>query len=624
MSPNATDRQSPGTLARAGGPRHVTRQTLSLPRRAVDLLAMKEEARSFEEGGRFADAFALYRVILAHLEEKPATRQVLPFYLKVGELAHRLGDTRTALTTYARGAERFAGQGDAHSVADLCLRILQTEPTRKDVHARFARRLLVHGHVEPARQLLLDYARRARRDNLHRMLARMDRWPEEEVRRLLTDFLDRVVPEDWKRLRTTDPRQSAKAEPPRNVPAAPTPTPSPPPLPDQTSGQPDAPQPSPPRPTETKPPPPVPTTTSPTPPAAAGPAHADELVTGVGMPTRPAVGKPPPERSTTPHRPRTPAPPPSRSRPTAAERSRRSERPMPRSRPVRPTRRRRHRGALIAASVVIVLSVTGAVGYALVPRGVLPFGIKGLASDRAPQEPPSAPVPIAAAIAVEDSAPRRPDPVVDSLGTRPDQEVPSQPGSRQAETDERPAVAAPLPSSPTDDPPPAATERTEAPAAVTPPFARERVIPPTADTVVPPEPDAPSPPASEDVPAEIWSSVPEGPGSPDRLVLVEGFPVLGIEVFDAAAGVGLRLAQELPSGDTLSLTVVPLDSATAGQVAVGRVLVQSSGTSAIGTTRFARYLVTGRAQMSAAGMEYVLGRLVELTRSSGAASVEKR
>jgi hypothetical protein len=595
----------------------------------VDLLAMKEEARSFEEGGRFADAFALYRVILAHLEEKPPTRQVLPFYLKVGDLAHRLGDTRTALTTYARGAERFAGQGDAHSVADLCLRILQTEPTRKDVHARFARRLLVHGYVEPARQLLLDYARRARRDNLHRMLARMDRWPEEEVRRLLTDFLDRVVPEDWKRLRTTDPRQSAKSDPPRSVPAAPTPTPSPPPLPNQAAAQPDAPQLSPPRPIETKPPPPVPTATSPTPPAAAGPARADAPVTGVGMPTRPAVGKPPPdrispERSTAPYRPQTPAPPPSRPGPTVAERSRRSERPMSRSRPAPPTGRRQHHGALIAASVVIVLTVTGAVGYALVPRGVLPFGIKGLASNSTPQEPPAAPVPIAAAIAVEDSALREPEPIVDSLSPAPDQDTLLAPASRPLETGERPAVPAPLPSFPTDDPRPAPTERTEAPATNAPPVEGERVDQPTADTVVRSEPDAPSPPASEEVPAEIWSSVPEGPGSPDRLVIVEGFPVLGIEVFDAAAGVGLRLAQELPSGDTLSLTVVPLDSATAGQVAVGRVLVQANGTSAIGSTRFARYLVTGRARMSAAGMEYVLGRLVELTRSSGAASVEKR
>jgi hypothetical protein len=288
------------------------------------------------------------------------------------------------------------------------------------------------------------------------------------------------------------------------------------------------------------------------------------------------------------------------------------------------TGRRHHRGVLIAAGVVIVLVVTGAVGYALVPHGVLPFGIKGLARDSLSQEPAAAQVPIAAAAALDDSSPQQPDPIGDSLSTSPERGVLPEPGSRPVETVERRAAPAPLPAPPTDDPPPTATERTEVAATIPAPVERERVVPPIADTVVPFASDAPTPPASEDMPAEIWASVPEGPRSPDRLVLVEGFPVLGIEVFDAAAGAGLRLAQELPSGDTLSLTVVPLDSATAGQVAVGRVLVQSNGTSAIGTTRFARYLVTGRARMSAAGMEYVLGRLVELTRSSGAASVEER
>jgi hypothetical protein len=138
---------------------------------------------------------------------------------------------------------------------------------------------------------------------------------------------------------------------------------------------------------------------------------------------------------------------------------------------------------------------------------------------------------------------------------------------------------------------------------------------PGADTAGFAQPGGQAAPADADTQAgDIWSAIPPGPQSPDRVVIVEDMPLLGVETFDAAAGVGIRLTQELPSGDTLSLTVVPLDSATAGQVAVGRVLIQETGSSAVGTTRFGRYLVTGRARMSASGMEYLLGRLVELVR----------
>jgi hypothetical protein len=97
----------------------------------------------------------------------------------------------------------------------LCVKGLRADPQYIAVYLRMARKLLDAGHAAPARELLMDYAQRAKlaktREGLEKLVGR----PEEEVKRVL----EKAISSAEQKVPPRPPRRAAPAAPPR--PAAP-------------------------------------------------------------------------------------------------------------------------------------------------------------------------------------------------------------------------------------------------------------------------------------------------------------------------------------------------------------------------------------------------------------------
>jgi hypothetical protein len=719
---------------------------------------MKMEARYLEQEGSVREALALYQDILVQLEPKPLSEQMLPFYLKVGDLARRTGDAGLARTTLIKGADRFAKAGDAASVGELCLNILRADPGHKDVYAQYARRMLDYGHVEPARQLLLDYAKRARSDNLGKVLSQMERWPKKDLQRLLSDFLDRIVPEERRRRRSSDHRRRPSAaiheadsemeldlsdavpaetdgdseppiasdapepdampeereqargvdaaeEHPEEPPITTAPAVEPLAMPEERealSGDVET--------TEERP---APTSDAQVQSAELGGAAPDvpdgevpddalvtetDVVVRESAPRREAVehdqadgepgavesappleavepdgadGEPgavepePPHAAVERDEPEpelgpieakdeaeieeaVPAPAPDETEdtsvsatvgippvtvspvvdaPTIAADEQPAELPSPVASPVideedgaepqapaEPAEDRTAASALFTTSALRYLVPVGlAAAAGIVFLTTDPFGgtseraTDGVTSPAVTvaQEPRTEPASEQETIAaVSRSELASPDPLPPPTAEQAlEQEVPADPSPPEPES---------IPAQPATAPPPA-----DVPAAE-----REDESPPAIAAVAPAAADdsQPAPAAPEDAVASPAAS--EGP-TPERLpegtvleaatVVVEDAPIVEIAPFDAPAGRGYRILQLVGDADTLALTVVPLDAGTASQVGAGRVRVREADGSSIGTTRFGRYLVTGKAELPAPDVEALLQRLIEIT-----------
>jgi hypothetical protein len=251
-----------------------------------------------------------------------------------------------------------------------------------------------------------------------------------------------------------------------------------------------------------------------------------------------------------------------------------------------------------------VLLVAAVLGYAIAPPGFLPFGIK---DGPAAVDPATAAEPAAAALAPADSQPsatQRTEPEPAALEELPNPDPTVMPADSRIPTDPDPAPPPQTAVLPEEGQP----EQRQDPAVVPPtaiPLVAADSMAAISDTAVAAE-------EPEEVSDTSGPTLPQRLELPERVVIVEGLPVLDVSTFQAPAGQGHRVTQLLESGDTLSLVVVPLDPATASQVEAGRVRVRSSGTSAIGTTRFGLYLVTGRALLSASAMESLLRHLLEI------------
>jgi hypothetical protein len=125
----------------------------------VRIADLKKQARLLEQGGDAAAALTMYDEILGELE-RLALRPEGALYVKVGDLSLKTGQRSRAVSLFELAAEEFAREGSHKAVAALCLKILRTNPRRKDAHVRFAKRLFENGHIEAARLVLLDYAER--------------------------------------------------------------------------------------------------------------------------------------------------------------------------------------------------------------------------------------------------------------------------------------------------------------------------------------------------------------------------------------------------------------------------------------------------------------------------------
>ncbi|KPK08414.1 MAG: hypothetical protein AMS20_02095 [Gemmatimonas sp. SG8_28] len=133
----------------------------------MNIAALKEQARALERRGDTAAALDVYERILAQLDTTSVEPEA-PLFVKMGDLSLRTGRAAAAIEMFERAARRYAELGSHRSVIALCVKILRTDSSRTDTYFTFARVMLEHGQVEPARLVLLEQAAgsgiRSRRD----------------------------------------------------------------------------------------------------------------------------------------------------------------------------------------------------------------------------------------------------------------------------------------------------------------------------------------------------------------------------------------------------------------------------------------------------------------------------
>ncbi|UCD25126.1 MAG: hypothetical protein JSW51_04155, partial [Gemmatimonadota bacterium] len=156
----------------------------------MDIATLKEEARTLEQQGRAADALAIYRKVLAHLEGTSAILRELPLYVKAGDLNLKLGDAKTAVAMYERAAKRYAQHGSGKSVVALCTKVLRVDPERTYVYLTHARLMIERGHVAEAVKVLAAYSERTRLGKAREVLQRISEGDEQEVRPVLEMLLE--------------------------------------------------------------------------------------------------------------------------------------------------------------------------------------------------------------------------------------------------------------------------------------------------------------------------------------------------------------------------------------------------------------------------------------------------
>ncbi len=162
---------------------------------------LKKQARALEQSGDAAAALTIYDEILSELE-RMALEPDGALYVKVGDLSLKTGQRARAIALFERAAEEYAREGAYKAVTALCLKILRTNPRRKDTHIRYAKRLFTHGHLEATRQVLLDYAERSRLEKTLQTLGALpDQSPSEQRAKLEKFFevADRAVRQSGER-----------------------------------------------------------------------------------------------------------------------------------------------------------------------------------------------------------------------------------------------------------------------------------------------------------------------------------------------------------------------------------------------------------------------------------------
>ncbi|MEE9534157.1 MAG: hypothetical protein V3W06_07035 [Acidimicrobiia bacterium] len=152
----------------------------------------KERALSYEEEGQVEKALAIYDHILKHLEGKAEIATVVPLFVKAGDLRLKLGHSGDAVASYERAAEHYALQGSSQRITVLCTKILDIQPGRLGVHAKFSRQLVEHGHVRSATDVLVEYAQDAQLDKAVEVLDELEGRPDAEVRPMLESLLDSI------------------------------------------------------------------------------------------------------------------------------------------------------------------------------------------------------------------------------------------------------------------------------------------------------------------------------------------------------------------------------------------------------------------------------------------------
>jgi hypothetical protein len=176
----------------------------------VDIAELKQLARAQEQQANLGQALETYRQILAEIDAIGGIRQELPVLIKIGDLYLKIGDIDQAVDSYERAAGEYAAQGAAQPVMSLCTKIIRADPQAMGAYLRLARRLLESGFPDGARDVLMDYAQRAKLQKTREGLERLAGRGEDEVKRVLARAID--VAEE--RVPKRPPRPKAPPAPP--------------------------------------------------------------------------------------------------------------------------------------------------------------------------------------------------------------------------------------------------------------------------------------------------------------------------------------------------------------------------------------------------------------------------
>lgn len=97
---------------------------------------VKDKAEGLFSAGRFAEALATYDKIAEYGEKDPRV------YLRMGDIARKIGDDAVAIERYKDAAESFIKLGFVIKAIAVCKVILNIDPSRQDIHERLAQ---LHG-----------------------------------------------------------------------------------------------------------------------------------------------------------------------------------------------------------------------------------------------------------------------------------------------------------------------------------------------------------------------------------------------------------------------------------------------------------------------------------------------
>ncbi len=175
----------------------------------MDVATLKDQARGLEQRGKNADALAIYRKILAHLEGTSGILRELPLYVKAGDLNLKLGDERTAISMYERAAKRYAAYGSSKSVIALCKKILRVDSARSYEYLGLARLMIERGHLAEASRVLADYADRMRLGKAKSVLEQLADRPEAEITVVLDLMVELASRVERERIKSTEVRSDA-------------------------------------------------------------------------------------------------------------------------------------------------------------------------------------------------------------------------------------------------------------------------------------------------------------------------------------------------------------------------------------------------------------------------------
>lgn len=190
----------------------------------MDIADLKQQARALEQQGSIGEALEVYRQILAELDAIGAIRQELPVLIKIGDLYLKSGDVDQAVDMFERAASEYAAQGAAQPVMSLCVKIVRADAQAVGAYLRLARRLLDAGHTDGAREVLIDYAQRAKLEKTRQGLERLAGRADDEVKQVLAKAIDSAE--------ERVPKRAARPPaPPPPEPVAPPPAPEEPPAP---------------------------------------------------------------------------------------------------------------------------------------------------------------------------------------------------------------------------------------------------------------------------------------------------------------------------------------------------------------------------------------------------------